>query len=133
MKKGILLLVGLLFVTCVMAESYNHTIILKTKAYSEIEVSCNEGDEIEIDARSADGSYFYVEIFNPFEQKVFREGDDEEIEADYRIPVSGIYTIRIANYARFEDVTVDYTITRGYTKLLFLERSQDIILPRSRM
>ena len=131
MRKAFLL-GALLLVACVVAQSYGHTIVLKSREYSEIEVSCSEGDLLRIYARSADGSYFYGEILSPFGQKVFSEGSDEAVAGEYKVPASGIYRVRIANYALFSDVTVDYTISRTYTRFLF-DRTEDLKLPGSRM
>jgi hypothetical protein len=104
--------------------------VLKPKEYSEIEVDCSQGDLLKISARSADESYFYVEILSPFGQKVFSEGSDEVIGGEYKVPASGVYTVRIANYALFSDVTVDYTISRMH-KVLFIDRTEDLKLPGS--
>ncbi len=129
MKKLGMLLIAC-FVVCVAAQSLNHTIVLKPKEYSEIEVDCSQGDLLKISARSADESYFYVEIMSPFGQKVFSEGNDEVIVGEYKVPASGVYTIRIANYALFSDVTVNYAISRTY-KVLFIDRTGDLKLPGS--
>jgi len=54
-------------------------------------VDCSQRDLLKISARSADGSYFYVEILSPFWQRVFSEGSDEVIVGEYKVPASGVY------------------------------------------
>ncbi len=97
------------FVVCVAAQSYSHVIVLKPNHYSEIEVDCSQGDLLKIEAKSVNGNYFTVEILNPWGQTVFSKKSYTNFTADYPVPASGEYRIRIASGSE-NAVTVLYTI-----------------------
>ncbi len=116
------------FVVCVAAQThpvglaYDHQILLKPNHYSEIEVDCSQGDLLGIRARSVDKDYFYVKIIDPLGYVGFSEESNESVVGEYRVGVSGVYTIEMG--ALYSGLTVEYTISKVSSHGI-----QDIKLP----
>lgn len=123
-----IILLGLLLVSCVAAQSYSHMIVLKPDALSEVAITCGKGDVISIDSRSVGGNYYRVVVLNPRGLSVFSRGSNDRITGRYEVPASGVYRVRISNEAAGAEAVVEYTIIRTYR----VERTDNLKLPGSK-